>query len=124
MPTKLTPSMRRIVNTLNTHGDLPADDISELAHVCAGTLASGYLAKLQILGLVRVSCWQRNTVGPPIATYSTSVGRNQPKPVPYTSAEKSKRWRKRAGYYKPEYERYQQTRHALNALLKITSPSA
>lgn len=124
MPTKLTPSMRRIINALNTHGDLPAAEIAELAHVCAGTLASGYLTKLLILGLIRVSRWQRNTVGLPIATYSTSKGRSQPKPVPYTGAEKSKRWRKRAGYYKPEYKRHQQTRHALNALLKITSPSA
>jgi len=117
----LTPSLRRILIALDRDGDMAPADIAEAAHVSLGTLQSGYLTKLLVMGLVRVSRWERNAVGPFIPVYSVSKGESKPKPEPYTVAEKCKRWKKRAGYYRPDYKQRQQARHSMNELLRITA---
>lgn len=116
---KLTPSLRRILSALDKHGDMEPPEIAETACVGVNTLSGGgYLTKLLTMGLIRVSRWERaDKCGPFRPVYSVSPGENAKKPSPYTNAQKSKRWKKRAGYYKPEYQR----RKALAELARITA---
>ncbi len=102
---KLTPSMRRILMALERDGDMEAHEIAVAAHVAPTTLSGGgYLTKLMVMGLVRVSAWRRqDRSGPAIPTYSVSPGENKPRPRPYTAAQKCKRWRGRTGYRSAEW---------------------
>lgn len=119
----LTPSLRRILHALDEHGAMEYEDIAEHAHVAVSTLRdAGYMLKLQIAGKVRVSRWIRSEgSGPPRPVFSTSPGENAKKPTPFTASQKSKRWKKRAGYYKPEYRVRKQAKDSMNELLRITA---
>lgn len=101
----MTPSMRRILRALDEHGDMEPDEIAERAHVALSTLSGGgYLTKLLMLKLVRVSRWRRqDRSGPFVPTYSVTPGDSKPKPRPYTAAEKSRRWKQRVGYKSKAY---------------------
>lgn len=120
---KMTPSLRRIMISLDRHGDLEYEEIAERAHVAITTLRDGgYMLRLQIAGLVRVSRWIRSdNGGPPRPVFSASPGESAKRPAPFTPAQKCRRWKKRAGYYKPEYRARKQTRDALNELMRITA---
>lgn len=120
---KLTPSLRRILMALDKHGDMEAPEIAESACVGVNTLSGGgYLTKLLTMGMIRVSRWERaEKCGPFRPVYSVSPGESQKKPTPYTASQKSKRWKKRVGYNKPEYRESQKARHSLNELLRITA---
>lgn len=105
MSHNLTPSMRRILRALDQHGDMEADEIAERACVALSTLSGGgYLTKLLMLGMVRVSHWRRqDRSGPFIPTYSVTPGDSKPKPRPYSAAEKSRRWKQKVGYKSKSY---------------------
>ena len=120
---KLSPSLRRILLALDRHGDLGYDDIAERAHVAPATLRDGgYMLRLHIMQLVRVSRWIRSeSGGPPSPVWSVSPGESKRKPKPYTDAQKSRRYKQRIGYGTPEYVANKQAKDSLIALLNITT---
>ncbi len=106
---KLSPSLRRILMALDRHGDMQYDEIAERAHVAPATIRDGgYMLKLHIMQLVRVSRWVRSeSGGPPSPVWSVSPGESKPKPKPYTDAQK--------------YRANKQAKDSLIALLNITT---
>lgn len=120
---KLSPSLRRILIVLDRYGDLDYEGISEHAHVASATLTGGgYMLKLHILELVRVSGWIRQeSSGRPLPVWSVTPGESKPKPKPLTNAQKCRRYKQRAGYGTPEYVAHRQAVASLNALLNITT---
>lgn len=114
---KLTPSMRRILIALDREGDMDAAEIADAACVSANTLSGGgYLTKLLVLRLIRVSRWQRQegSSGPPRPVYSTTPGENARKPRPYTNGQKSRRWKKRVAYRSAQWKATQALKELAN----------
>ena len=115
----ITPSMRRILSALDRDGDMEADEIAIAANVAESTLSGGgYLTKLLAMDMIRVSRWIRaDKSGPPRPVYSVSPGKSATKPKPFTNAEKAKRWKRRAGYYKPEYAARRTAKQSMDAII-------
>jgi len=110
---------------LDRVGDMDYEGISENAFVAMSTIRDGgYMTKLLVMELVRVSRWIRSDYGPPRPVFSVSPGESARKPTPLTSAQKCRRWKKRAGYYKPSYRANKQAKDSLNALLVISAGGA
>lgn len=120
---KLTPSLRRILNALDQHGDMEACEIATTAHVGENTLSGGgYMTKLLVMGLVRVSRWERaDKSGPFRPVYSVTHGESVPKPAALKPSERCRRWRKKVGYRSAQWHSRQQARHSMNELLRITA---
>jgi hypothetical protein len=115
--------MRRILGALEREGDLDTREIAEAAHCSLKTLTgSGYLRRLVDAELIRVARYVRQTrSGPAAPIYSITPGANAQRPKPFTVAEKSKRWKKRAGYRSAAWKAQRSTTESLSQLAGIFS---
>lgn len=114
----MTPVQKRILSALEKHGDMMVDEIAEAACCSVETLTGGgYMRKLVQMELVRVARWVRSSTGPAAPVYSIKPGKSAERPRPYTDAEKSRRWRRRAGYRSAEWK----TRKTMEQLVRITA---
>lgn len=105
---------------LDRQGDMAYDGISDHANVALSTIrSSGYMTKLQVMGLVRVVKWIRPDCGGSCRpVFSTSPGKDARRPTPLTDAQRGRRWKKKVDYY-TSYAAEKQANESLCALLKI-----
>lgn len=117
----VTAVMSRILDALETSGDLEASDIADIAYTSRQTLiGSGYLRQLERAGLIRISRWQRNYRGLPTPIYSVTPGRSRPRPRPTTSTERSAKWYRSVRLNPEEQSR----KSALKELVSLTERRA
>lgn len=114
----VTFTMRRILDALETSGDLEASDIADIAHTSRQTLiGSGYMRQMERAGLIRISKWQRNKRGRPTPVYSVTPGKSRPQPHAMSSTERSAKWYRSVRLNPEEQSR----KCALRDLVQITS---
>lgn len=93
---------RRIVDALWANLEpMTLEEIAEAAFISLGTVKSnGRMRMIQEAGLAHIAKWQRqiNHGGAPSPLWVAGPGENAERPKPYSDAQKSKRWKKKANY--------------------------
>jgi predicted ArsR family transcriptional regulator len=88
------PGMQRLQAAIEKFGPIDYQEAASRAGLSVNTVKnSGYLEALLTQGKIYISEWRRNRRGPMRPLYEAGEGRNQPRPSPYSGAEKSKAFR-------------------------------
>ena len=90
------PGMQRLHAAIEKFGPIDYQEAAWRAGLSANTVKnSGYLEALMTQGRIYISEWRRNRRGPMRPLYEAGEGLSQPRPLPYSGAEKSKAFRRR-----------------------------
>lgn len=114
---KITDVMRRVMNALESDGDMTADDLADHLGITVSYVRQYGIYPLREAELIRVSSWIRGARGCPMRVFSLSVGKDAPRPKRLPWSVTNKRWQERhaAGLTKAN--------NSLALLVRLTAPS-
>lgn len=91
---KLSPGMQRIVEAIASTGPMTYKSVAKPAGLSPVTIKNArYMERLEAMGKLHIAGWQRNRRGPMCPIYDVGAGPRIVAPIPFSSKEKSQRYR-------------------------------